>query len=46
MQDASAEGELTHVFVDPKTRRPVALPDSFRMPLSRILLEDAAQAKL
>jgi acyl-CoA thioester hydrolase len=34
---ASAQGSFVHVFVDRKTRRPVALPASMRQSLERLL---------
>ena len=35
-QDAAAEGHFTHVYVDRDTRRPVPLPDSWRVLLSTL----------
>ncbi|MBO0934413.1 acyl-CoA thioesterase [Fibrella aquatilis] len=37
---ASAQGQFVHVYVNRQTRRPVPIPDSFRMLLGRILIEE------
>lgn len=34
--DPAAEGQFTHVYVDRTTRRPVAIPDSWRLAMERI----------
>jgi acyl-CoA thioester hydrolase len=33
---AAAFGEMTHVFVDPHTRRPVPIPETMRAELSKL----------
>ena len=39
----AAEGWFVHVFVDRKTRRPVAIPDSIRAALSKLLVADPTE---
>lgn len=35
-ESAAAYGEMTHVFVDPHTRRPVEMPSKMRQELSKL----------
>lgn len=35
---AAAYGEMTHVFVDPKTRRPTEMPAKMRQDLEKLLV--------
>lgn len=38
-QSAAAYGEMTHVFVDPKTRRPVDIDATMRKELQKLVVE-------
>lgn len=38
---ASAEGSFTHVYVDEATRRPVALPENWRVALASLTVDPA-----
>lgn len=42
-EEAFCEGELTHVFVTPKERRPTPIPSQTRSKLEGLLLESAAK---
>jgi acyl-CoA thioester hydrolase len=44
-RDAAAEGYFVHVFVDRRTRRPIAIPDDVREALARLLIAAPGQER-